>query len=270
MGKIKYRQLLSILICTLCLMQIISPATSAGKGYVVGEGDTLKISVYNHDDLETTVRVGGNGDILLPLLGRVIVEGLTVSEVTDKISKLLNNGYIINPQVNVFIVEFRSKKVVILGQIFKPGVYELSGPTTFLELLSKAGGLTDNAGDRAIIKSENKDLVQKFLTINIKSLLEAGDLKENVLIQDGDNVYIEKSGICYVTGEVKKPGAYKIDEYTTVIKAIALAEGFTGKASKKSVNIIRVINGEKTTLEDIPLIESVKDEDIIIVPESFF
>jgi len=238
------------------------------KGYIVGDGDTLKISVYDHDDLETIVRVSGEEDILLPLLGRVKVGGLTVAEVGDKIASLLAKGYIVNPQVNVFIEEFRSKKVVILGQVYKPGVYELSGPTTFLELLSKAGGLTDKAGDQAIIKSKNSAGEKK--SINIKALLQGGDLEENILINDGDNVFIEKAGICYVTGEVEKPGAYNIDDKTTVIKAITLAGGFTGKASKRSVNIIRVIDGEKKTLEDISLTDPVQDEDIIIIPESFF
>ncbi len=241
------------------------------KGYVVGEGDTLKITVYDHEDLSTTVRIDGQGDILLPLLGRVHVGGLTVAKVTDKIAEALNDGYIVNPQVNVFIEEFRSKKVVILGQVFKPGVYELSGSTTFLELLSKAGGLTENAGDTANVKSKGAGQGEPFSkTINIKSLLEGGDLSENFLINDGDNVYIEKAGICYVAGEVKKPGAYKIDDSTTVINAITLAEGFTGKAKKKSVNIIRVIDGEKITLEDMELTTPVMDEDVIIIPESFF
>ncbi|MDH4318262.1 MAG: SLBB domain-containing protein, partial [Desulfobulbaceae bacterium] len=203
------------------------PFTVKAKGYVVGEGDTLRISVYNHPDLETTVRVSGEEDILLPLLGRVNVGGLTVSMVADKIASLLADGYIVKPQVNVFIEEFRSKKVVILGQVARPGVYELSGSITFLELLSKAGGLTDNAGDRAVIKSNDKDSDNDVTQqINIKSLLQGGDLKENILIKDGDNVYVEKAGLCYITGEVTKPGAYKIDENTTVIKAITLAGGF--------------------------------------------
>ncbi len=255
--------------CWLILFLLSSVNHSFGKGYVVGEGDTLKITVYNHDDLETTVRVGGNNDILLPLLGRIQVGGMTVSQVTDKIASLLSNGYIVNPQVNVFIEEFRSKKVVILGQVIRPGVYELSGQTTFLELLSKAGGLAENAGDRAIIKGKSS---QKGLstTVDIKSLLEGGDLKENLIINDGDNVYIEKSGLAYVTGEVEKPGAYKIDDNSTVIKLITLAGGFTGKASKNSVNIIRVVDGDKATLEKMPLDETVQDEDILIVPESFF
>ncbi len=269
MNKLTNQNFAFILSILIIILSILPPPSAYAKGYIVGEGDTLKISVYNQDDLKTTVRVGANGDILLPLLGRIIVGGLTVSEVTDKISKLLNDGYIINPQVNVFIQEFRSKKVVILGQINSPGVYELSGPTTFLELLSKAGGLTDKAGEKAIIKSKISP-TNKPIYINIKALLEAGDLKENLLIKDGDNVYIEKTGVCYVTGEVDSPGAYNIDKNTTVIKAIALAGGFTGKASKSSVNIIRVINDKKTTLEDIPLTDDVEDEDIIIIPESFF
>jgi len=240
-----------------------------GKGYIVGKGDTIKISVYNHDDLATTVRVSADEDILLPLLGRINIHGLTIPQIADKIAALYKDGYIVNPQVNVFIEEFRSKKVVILGQVTRPGVYELSGQTTFLELLSKAGGLTENAGDRAIIKRKGSE---KNVTksINIKSLLQGGDLAENILIEDGDNVYIEKAGLAYVTGEVEKPGAYKLDEHSTAIKLITLAGGFTGKASKGAVNIIRVINDKKTTLENVPLNEQVHDEDIIIVPESFF
>ena len=268
-NKHSYLPLLLITILLAITQGLTEPAW--GKGYVIGEGDTLKITVYDQDDLTTTVRVDGEESILLPLLGRVKVGGLTVAEAADRIAALLSAGYIINPQVNIFIVEFRSKKVVILGQVAKPGVYELSGATTFLELLSKAGGLTENAGDSAVIKSKDKNSGEnKTKTINIRTLLESGDLAENIQINDGDNVYVEKAGQCYVTGEVVKPGVYKIDEKTTVINAITLAGGFTGKASRKHVAIIRVVGGEKKTLEGMPLASKVEDQDIIIIPESFF
>ncbi|MDH3346982.1 MAG: polysaccharide export protein [Desulfobulbaceae bacterium] len=270
-GMIHNKFNLKISLIIFYLLTVLLTSSALAKGYIVGDGDTLKISVYNHPDLSTTVRVSGDEDILLPLLGRVHVGGLTVSKVADQIASLLADGYIVNPQVNVFIEEFRSKKVIILGQISRPGVYELSGSITFLELISKAGGLTDNAGDQAVIKrkdiNSDKDITKK---INIKSLLQSGNLKENIVINDGDNVYIEKAGICYVTGEVVRPGAYKIDEKTTAIKAITLAGGFTGKATRKKVNIIRIIDNDKKTLEGLALNEKIYDEDIIIVPESFF
>lgn len=265
------KKIINLSLIFLLLSFFLSISRAPAKGYVVGEGDTLKISVYNHVDLDTTVRVSGDEDILLPLLGRVHVGGLTVSKVADQIASLLADGYIVNPQVNVFIEEFRSKKVVILGQVVRPGVYELSGSITFLELLSKAGGLTDNAGDQAVIKRKDLDSGQDVIKgINIKVLLQGGDLNENITINDGDNVYVEKAGICFVTGEVVRPGAYKIDDNTTVIKAITLAGGFTGKATRKKVNIIRILDEQKQTLEGLALNEKVYDEDIIIVPESFF
>ncbi|OQX17592.1 MAG: periplasmic polysaccharide biosynthesis/export protein [Desulfobulbaceae bacterium A2] len=242
----------------------------ADSNYLVGEGDVLRISVYQNPDLETTVRVSGDRSILLPLLGNVSVKGLTIPQVSAKIAKLLSDGYIVNPQVNVFVAEFRSKKAVILGHVKNPGVYELAGPTTLLELISKAGGLAENAGDSALIKGKKEDGSETSRTIDIKALLEAGNLSENLSIQDGDNVYINKAGFCYVSGEVQRPGAYKIDNKTTVIKAITLAGGYTGKASRRSVNLVRIINGEKKTLGSASLDTPVEDEDIIVVPESFF
>ncbi len=102
-------------------------------------------------------------------------------------------------------------------------------------------------------------------------MIEGGDLSQNVRIRDGDTVVISKSGMCYVTGEVKKPGSYPCGERSTVLKLVALANGFTGKASKSSVRIVRMVNGEKTIMKDVDLDTTfVYDNDVIVVPESFF
>ena len=132
---------------------------------------------------------------------------MSISQVSDKITQLLADGYLVNPQVNVFVKEFRSKKVVVLGRVRSPGLIELSGPISFLELISKAGGLEKDAGDTATVKrKENgKDAV---IVVDLISLLEGGDLTQNVSINDGDTVVIAKSGMCYVTGEVEEPGSY--------------------------------------------------------------
>ena len=239
-------------------------------GYVVGEGDVLKITVYDHPDLETKVRVNGDGQILMPLLGHVDVAGLTVSQISKKLAKMLADGYLVNPQVNVFIEEYGSKKAVILGMVNKPGLYELKGPTTLLELISKAGGLSKEAGNRVTIKRIAPDGKKESINIDLKALMEGGDISLNVQINDKDNVYVAKAGMVYVTGEVKEPNAYKIDEGTTVIKAIALAGGFTGKAAKGKVKIIRIVNGKKEVLKNVHMDTPVLPEDVIVVPESFF
>jgi len=100
--------------------------------------------VYDNPDLEKTVRVSGEGAIVLPLIGEIAVEGLSVTAVTQRITGLLADGYLINPHVSVFVEEFRSKKATILGEVNRPGLYEISGEITFLEMVSKAQGFTKN------------------------------------------------------------------------------------------------------------------------------
>lgn len=248
---------------------LLLPANSFAEGYIVGSGDVLKVDVYGHDDLKTTVRVSNNGYIVIPFIGQVHVGGMKIPDVTKKLTRLLADGYIVNPQVNIFIEEFRSKKAIILGHINKPGIAELRRSTTFLEIISQAGGLKEGAGDTATIK-RIKDGQQEVIVVNIKSMVEGGDLSQNILIQDGDTIYISKGGMCYVTGEVGSPDAYRCNKDATVLKLIARAGGFTGKASKSSVRIVRLVDGEKTILKDVDLSTSVLANDIIVVPESFF
>ena len=183
---------------------------SSAAEYFVGPGDVLNITVYDNDDLETMVRVGDNGNIIFPLLGQVEVSNLSISQVSDKITQLLADGYLVNPQVNVFVKEFRSKKVVVLGRVRSPGVIELSRPISFLELVSKAGGLEKDAGDTATVKRKEKGK-DALIVVDLVSLLEGGDLTQNVPILDGDTVVISKSGMCYVTGEVEEPGLEEVD-----------------------------------------------------------
>lgn len=251
------------------LLCLLLPPDTLAENYIIGSGDVLMIDVYDHDDLKKTVRVSNNGSIVIPFVGQVQVGGMTIPDVTRKLTALLANGYIINPQVTIFIEEFRSKKVVVLGQINRPGILELRGATTFLEIISQAGGLKQEAGDTATIK-RIQDGKQEVFTVDIKSMVEGGDLSQNILIQDGDTIYIPKGGMCYVTGEVGNPDAYPCNKETTVLKLIARSGGFTGKASKSSVRIVRVIDGKKTTIKNVALGTSVIANDIIVVPESFF
>lgn len=245
---------------------------SFAQDYLVGEGDILRITVYDHEDLTTTARVSGEGDIVFPLIGQVPVKGLTLSQITQKISALLADGYVVNPQVNIFIQEFRSKKAFIMGEVGKPGLYVLPGQTTLLSVLSEAGGLTKEAGNKAIIKrkTDSPDKNEKVMTVDLRNLIEKGDTSLDVPIADGDSIYIPKARVFYVNGEVKKPDAYKYTEGTTVIQAITLAGGFTDKSSKGRVKIIRKVDGKEEVLEKVKMDQTVLPDDLIVVPESFF
>ncbi|OGW30069.1 MAG: periplasmic polysaccharide biosynthesis/export protein [Nitrospirae bacterium GWC2_42_7] len=270
MIKIRAKKIYSCLL--LSFLFLYGANISYAQDYIAGDGDVLRITVYDNPDLTTTARVSGEGVILFPLIGEVKVGGLTVSQVGEKIAALLSEGYVIYPQVTVFVEEFRSKKAVLMGQVEKPGLYVLPGQTTFLELLSKAGGLTKDAGDKAIIKRKTNlpGKAEEKIVIDLKKLIENGEMSLDILILDGDSIFVVKTGVFYVTGEVQKPAAYRYEENLTVVKAITMAGGFTEKASTRRIKIIRKVDGNEKVLRGVEVNDTVLPDDVIVVPESFF
>lgn len=240
--------------------------------YRVGEGDVLKVMVYDNPDLETVARISGGGSILFPLVGEVQIDGLTVSGVAQILSDKLAQGYLLDPQVSVFVEEFRSQKTVIMGEVKVPGLYELSGPTSLMEVLSKAGGLTIDAGGLVSIKRKDpaQPKVDQIITVDLKSIIEKKENVSNLTIMDGDSVFVPRAGVFYVTGQVKKPAAYKLEVGTSVIKAITMAGGFTELAAQRKVQIIRKVEDREVVLKKVPLHTPILADDVIVVPESFF
>ena len=234
----------------------------------------IKIEVYDNEDLKTIVRISGEGDVVVPLLGKVVVASLTTTQISDKLSQLFADGYLVNPQVNVFINEYREQLVTILGQVNKPGSYQLKGPITFLQLLSKAGGLTPDAGDKVTVKrtiNTSGITTDTTLYIDLDSLIEKGDTAQNISVMDGDSISVNKAGFFYVTGEVKQPASFKFSkkDFPIVIKAITLAGGFTSKANQDAIEIHRVVDGQKEILTAAKLDTIIKVDDVILVPNVF-
>ena len=239
--------------------------------YALGNNDLILVTVYQNKDLTTLARISDD-KIQMPLIGDVSVGGLTVREAQDKIAGLYAGGFLINPNVSIFIKEYHSKKITILGEVKKPGLYELAGDATLIEIISKAGGLTEKSGDEAVIKraedGENKGGIS-YIRVRLRDLTENGNLSANIPVQDKDSIFITKAGYIYVTGQVKKPGAYKYEEGATVMKAIALAEGLTDKAAPGKTEIIRKEDGREDSLR-ATMNTPVQPEDLVSVPESFF
>ena len=251
------------------LLALLFASPLYSQDYIVGERDVLKITVYDNPDLTTVARVSEEGSIFFPFLGEVKVKGLTTPQIAAKISSMLAEGYIVDPQVNVYIEQFRSLKVMLIGEIARPGLYELPVATKLLELLLRAGPVTPNAGDEAIIKRKSPQGEQS-ITVDLGKLLEKGDTTVDQPLQDGDTIYIPKGGSYYVLGQVKSPGMLKFKEGITVFKAVISAGGFTEIASQRRISIKRIQDGKEVTLEKVGLDELVRPDDIINVPESLF
>jgi polysaccharide export outer membrane protein len=272
----------------MALLFILSPFLAVPQEkftqeYRVGPKDLLEISVFGADELSRTVRVSEDGKVTLPLLGEVVVDGLTKSEVEKKLGQLLGEKYVQNPQVTVFIREYQSKRVSVLGAVEKPGPYQLLGRQTLMQIISEAGGLTRDAGNEIIIIRQLPDGSSTSLHISIDDLFLKGDAKLNVPMEAGDivNIPVDKLVVVYVFGQVKNPGALQVKKSNipTLLQAIAQAGGFTDRASKGGVVIkrkdeagkekeikVNVRSILKNKIKDVQLLEN----DTVYVPESLF
>ena len=272
----------------MALLFIFSPLFAVSQEkftqeYRVGPKDLLEISVFGADELSRTVRVSEDGKVTLPLLGEVLVDGLTKSEVEKKLGLLLGEKYVQNPQVTVFIREYQSKRVSVLGAVEKPGPYQLLGRQTLMQIISEAGGLTRDAGNEIVVIRQLSDGLSTSLRISIDDLFLKGDAKLNVPMEAGDivTVPVDKPVVVYVFGQVKNPGALQVKKSNipTLLQAIAQAGGFTDRASKGGVIIkrkdetgtekeikVNVRSILKNKVKDVQLLEN----DTIYVPESLF
>ncbi len=261
------------------------PLNGQGNGeedisYTIGPGDLIDIKVFNVPELNITVRVSGNGMITLPLIGNIRADGLTRSQLEKLLSSKLEKNYLKNAQVTVFIKEYHSKMVSVIGAVKKPGSYELYGEKTILELISLSGGFTQDASRKIIIIRKLKKGNSISLSIDVDELMLKGDPKLNVPLKAGDiiNIPAVSHMNIYIFGEVKNPGHIEMirDGDITLLRAIAQAGGFTGRARKGSVLVKRRVKGKeikvkinvKSILRGKKPDFILKNNDIIHVPES--
>ncbi len=159
--------------------------------YRISKGDVLKITVYEEPDLTKKLRVSGDGLIKFPLLGDVKIEGLTIEEVADVIEWYLEKDYLVDAEVTVFIEEYA--KFNVLGEVKKPGTFELKGALTVVDAIALAGGFTDIAhpnGVRVVREEKGKSRVIK---VPIGSILKSGDKRHDVLLKEGDTIVVPES-----------------------------------------------------------------------------
>jgi polysaccharide export outer membrane protein len=235
---------------------------------MLGPEDVLEIEVFNVPELKETVRVAADGQISLPLIGRVPATGLTAEQLRQELADKWGENYLQDPQVTVFVKEFKARPVSVIGAVEKPDLYYLKGQRTLIEVLSMAGGFgkkaSSPAGRTVVItrKSGFKDLepVEGMhmrgpdqIEIDLNRLLYTRDPGLNIEIKPLDIVSVSKADVVYVIGAVKLPGGFVLEDRptVTVIQAISMAGGFTGTAARKSARILRT--QKDGTRSEIPI-----------------
>jgi len=239
--------------------------------YIIGAEDLIEISVYQVDELNRTARVSSSGFIKLPLVGMIKASGLTATELENEISKRLQQ-YLQEPVVSIFIKEYRSQSITVLGGVKNPQVYTVTRQKFLLDLLTISGGLTNDAGDICYVRRGEETII-----INIKDLLIGGDMKLNVPVFSGDFIHVPIGGVIFVDGAVNSAGSFSMQGTITLTQAIAMAKGFKYEAIRDELRVYRDSGKATRDIIDVDydaIMEKkspdiiLKDKDVLIVPKS--
>ena len=226
------------------------------QSYRLSASDKISIRVFNEENLNLETTLGNSGVISYPLLGDLKVKGLTLSEVESLITRGLKGPYLLNPRVTVTMVEYRS--FFVNGEVTRPGGYPYQPGLTVRKAIALAGGMSENASKEKLSLIRENDKTKTPTRAKFDTVVYPGDI---VIVMEYQQVYLN--------GEVKKPGGYSFKPGLTLRKAIALAGGFTERASKDKIFVIHEASDdqkpERGKLEDI-----VQPGDIITIKQSFF
>ena len=243
--------------------------------YLLGAGDLLQVTVFESEKLNAKVRVSSRGHITLPLLGQVMVKGLTAREAEIKIEKHYRVKYIKDPHVTVFVEEHMSQRVTLVGQFKQPGTYEYPSRQTLLDVMALAGGLTDKAGNMIQVRRhEARPGEPNVLVIDLDQLMKEGRTDLNVDINGGDIIFAPEAGHFFVDGAVRSAGSYPIREKLGLNEALLTAGGIRPWGLKDSIVLIRNVEGKGRKGIEIDLNNpdnheiEIKDGDIIVVKAS--
>jgi polysaccharide export outer membrane protein len=251
--------------------------TSPPPTIAIGAGDQLDVQVFDTPELSGASRVSQTGEINLPVLGNVIVGGLTPNQAARKIeAELKSKGILIDPHVTVAISEYASQGATVTGEVHAPGVYPTLGSRRLLDMIALAGGVSPSAGKVATIV--HRDDPQHPHDVQLVANNDKLGAQENPVIYPGDTVVIDKAGIIYIMGDVGRAGGYLIDnnEHVSLLQALSLAGGWTKTSAQSKVILIRkvpqgreeikldlshMVHGEQADIK-------VANGDIVYVPSS--
>jgi len=264
--------------------QVRPPSASVDTGAnlpprPIGTGDLLVVSIYGSPELSRTARVSQEGSIRLPMLKKpVVARGATPAELEQRVSEALAEaGLLVDPEVVITIAEYATHPIRVAGAVRHPLTFDATGPVTLLEALTRAEGLSGEAGADILVTRTSPDTgpVSAPLTtrIAVKDLSEKADPAANVILEGGEEVRVPEAGRVFVVGNVRKPGAFPVGDESggiSVMKALALAEGLA-PFSTKLAYIYRPIDGGKQEIEvSLRKIMERKSPDVVLAAGDIF
>jgi polysaccharide export outer membrane protein len=255
----------------MCFAATAQSQDTTANDYVLAPGDIIHIQVYQNPDLTTDTRVSESGRISFPLLGGVQIGGLTIPQAEGLIAKQLGDGHlVVKPQVIVLLQEIRGNQVAVLGQVTRPGRYPLeTNNMRISDMLAVAGGIAEKGGDTVIVSgTRNGKPFRK--EIDIPGMYNGGDLKNDIVMQGGDAIFVNRAPVFYIYGEVQKPGIYRLDKDMLLMQAVAAGGGSTPRGTLKGIQVNRRNQNGKMAVVEPRMDEQLQPNDVVFVRESMF
>lgn len=259
-----------IFILMLVFSTLVHANDSESTDYLLGPNDLIQITVYGSVDLTRESRISPRGNISFPWLGEINVDGITTTQLEQKIaSGLIDKKIIFNPQVSVSITDYQSKTYLILGNIVKPGKYPLNNVTSLTAALAIAGGAMPTASDVVtVISHKNGESIKN--SYDLRNFFTDGDGASNPKIAVDDEIYVSKSPVFYIYGEVQKPGPFILERNMTTIQALAVAGGLTLRGTQRDIKVIRKDSKGKNVTLTVSPDDAVQVNDVLYIKESLF
>lgn len=258
---------------SLVLVAAASAQAAPQSEYVLGAGDIIRVSVYQNPDLTLDARISEGGGISYPLLGTIKLGGLSVSAAEKKIADGLRDGnFLKQPQVSILVAQVKGNQVSVLGQVNRPGRYPLELSNTRLsEVLALAGGTAANSGSDIAVVTGMRNGKPFRTEIDVPMIFSATGGAEDIVLQNGDTVFVDRAPFVYIYGEVQSPGTRVLQRDMTLMQALASAGGLNLRGTQKGIRVHRrdPASGQVQVITP-DLNDKLQKDDVVYVRESLF
>lgn len=246
-------------------------ANATAAQYRLAPGDLVRVFVYQNPDLSLELRITETGVVSFPLLGAVSLAGLTVTQAEKRIADGLRDGNFVNrPQVSVLVMQVRGNQVSVLGQVGRPGRFPLeTGEVRLTDLLATAGGVAAGGADTVVVVGTRQGAPFRA-EVDLPSVFAAGRRSEDVILRDGDVVWVERAAQIYFYGEVQRPGIQRLERGMTLMQALAAAGGITQRGTEKGLRVHRRDENGAVRVIEPKMTDALMPNDVVYIRESIF
>jgi polysaccharide biosynthesis/export protein len=259
------------------LMGLMSHAHAQAAGsdtgdYILGPGDLIRVSVYQNQDLTMETRLSEQGTITFPLIGVTKIGNMTVGQAEIKIGKALKDGnFLKQPQVSILVLAYKGQTVSVLGQVAKPGRYNIEPLQNKLShMIASAGGINLGNGSDIVVVTGTRGGKPFRKEIDFQRIFTANGAGEDIALENGDSLWIDRAPMVYIYGEVQRPGMQLLLRDMTLLQALAASGGLNARGTERGIRVHRRDTTGEVKVITPGMNDKLQSNDVIYVRESLF